>query len=85
MEEEAHREAMLRALAEADAAQQLRPGISRMESDGQRELPALPSEVMEPIPVTVTSADTASQPESVGIRGGPEQEQDMDQDVAMTQ
>lgn len=85
MEEEAHREAMLRALAEADAAQQLRPGISSMESDEQRELPPLPSEVMQPIPVTVLSADAASQPESVGIQGGPEQERDMDQDVAMTQ
>jgi len=83
MEEEAHREAMIRALAEADAAQQLRPGMSRMESDGPRQLPALPSEVMDSIPVTVTSPDADSQAESVGVQGGPVR--DMDQDVAMTQ
>lgn len=80
MEEEAHREAMLRALAESDTAQQLRPDISRSGSDGQRPLPALPS-AMDIIPVTVTPAEATSQ--VVGIHGS--QQQDSDQDVSMTQ
>lgn len=83
MEEEAHREAMLRALAEADAAQQLRTDEPRMDTDRQFELPLLPSEMMEPIPLTVTSPEGTSQPHFVEVQGTPPQ--DVDSDVAMTQ
>lgn len=83
MEDDAHHEAMLRALAESDAAHQLRPDISRVESGGQRPLPALPSEAMDIVTITVTPDESTSQPEPVGIQGT--QEPGMDQDVTMTQ
>lgn len=84
MAEEAHREAMLRALAEADAAHQLRPDLPRSESERNIELPLLPPDLIErvartpitpaePAPTILLEAEHATPPV------------DQDQDVTMTQ
>ncbi|KIX04726.1 uncharacterized protein Z518_05596 [Rhinocladiella mackenziei CBS 650.93] len=83
MEEEAHREAVLRALAEADAAQQLRPDLPRTDSDRQIELPFLPPELIErvtasPATPAIPSADSRF---AVGETAPAE---DPDHDVTMT-
>lgn len=89
VEEEAHREAMLRALAEADAAQQLRPDLPRTDSDRQIELPLLPPEYIERVartPVTPASpAPESRTPESRFEVEQPRPAEDPDQDVTMTQ
>jgi len=84
MREEAHREAMLQALAEADAAQQLRPDFPRADSDREHELPLLPPEMIERMtmtPVTPTEPDSEARMEPP--RRAPSV--DADQDVTMTQ
>lgn len=84
MAEEAQREAMIRALAEADAAHQLRPNLPRSESERNIELPLLPPELIErvartpitpaePAPTILLDAEHAMPPV------------DQDQDVTMTQ
>ena len=83
MEEEAHREAMLRALAEADAAQQLRPDLPRVESDRQIELPLLPPELIER--VVRTPLTPAGSPPEVQFTTEDLPLGDADQDVTMTQ
>lgn len=83
LREEAHREAMLQALAEADAAQQLRPDFPLDDSEGQIELPLLPPDLMERVmsPATSTGSTAASPfPAEQPIPG-----QDADHDVTMTQ
>ncbi|OCT52100.1 F-box and leucine-rich repeat protein GRR1 [Cladophialophora carrionii] len=84
MAEEAHREAMLRALAEADAAHQLMPELRRGDSDRQIDLPLLPPEMIERVSRTPnTAADPAP-----AIRLEAENTEpavDRDQDVTMTQ
>ncbi|OAP60612.1 hypothetical protein AYL99_05614 [Fonsecaea erecta] len=84
MEEEAHREAMLRALAEADAADQLRPDLRRIESDRQIELPFLPPNLIERVrrtslTHTEPTPDIRFEVEDTGPTVDP------DQDVTMTQ
>ncbi|KIW95396.1 uncharacterized protein Z519_03980 [Cladophialophora bantiana CBS 173.52] len=84
MEEEAQREAMLRALAEADAADQLRPDLPRTESDRQIELPLLPPDLIERVARTPL---TRAEP-TPNIRfevDDTESTVDPDQDVTMTQ
>ncbi len=84
MAEEAHREAMLQTLAEADTAQQLRPDLHRGESDRQIDLPLLPPELMERVARTPT---TPAEP-TPNIRIEAEHTTpplDQDQDVTMTQ
>jgi hypothetical protein len=84
MAEEAHREAMLRALAEADAAPSLRPHLSRGESDRQIDLPLLPPELIERVSRTpLTPAEPASEVQHDAQTTGPVL--DRDQDVTMTQ
>ncbi|EXJ77488.1 F-box and leucine-rich repeat protein GRR1 [Capronia epimyces CBS 606.96] len=84
LEEEAHREAMLQALAEADASQQLRPDLDRRESDRHIELPLLPPELMERVVRSPTSR-------SEGVPGVDIEmavstpAHDPDHDVTMTQ
>ena len=83
MEEEAHREAMLQALAEADAAHQLRPDLPRTDSDRQIELPQLHPELIERVSVTpITPAEPITQPEHVAEQ--PTLAEDVDPDVTMT-
>ncbi|KIW85581.1 hypothetical protein Z517_00973 [Fonsecaea pedrosoi CBS 271.37] len=84
LEEEAQREAMLRALAEADAADQLRPDLPRSESDRQIELPLLPPDLIE----RVTRSSFTRTEQTPGIRFEVEDAEptvDPDQDVTMTQ
>ena len=84
MAEEVHREAMLRALAEADAAHQLRPNLPRSESERQIELPLLPPEFIERVG---RRSMTPARP-TPDIRfevDPPEPPLDSDQDITMTQ
>ncbi|KIV78853.1 hypothetical protein PV11_06462 [Exophiala sideris] len=84
MREEAHREAMMQALAEADAVQHLRPEFARVDSDRHVGLPLLAPELMERVEM---SPVTPVEP-SLEARFPPEQQQpaqDADQDVTMTQ
>jgi hypothetical protein len=84
MAEEAHREAMLRALAEADAAHQLMPELHRGESDRQIDLPLLPPELMERVSRTPMSRAEPAPAIRLGD-GHTEPPLDRDQDVTMTQ
>ena len=85
--EEAHREAMLQALAEADTAHQLRPALPRAESDRQIELPLLHPDLIER--VARTPITPAEQTPDIRIEADPteptEAAVDHDQDVTMTQ
>ena len=82
MEEEEHREAMWRAMAEADAAQQLRPNSRRGESERSIELPLLHPDMVEAIPRTPVTATRPSEERFV-IRQSPLR--DANGDVNMTQ
>ncbi|KIX95607.1 uncharacterized protein Z520_08727 [Fonsecaea multimorphosa CBS 102226] len=84
MREEAQREALLRALAEADSADQLRPDLPRIDSDRQIELPLLPPDLIErvtrtPLTRTEPTPDIRFEVEDT------EPNVDPDQDVTMTQ
>lgn len=84
LREEAHREAMLQALAEADAAQQLRPGFLRADSDTHVSLPLLAPELMERVEMSpVTPVEPRLEARLVAAQRQPAQ--DADQDVTMTQ
>lgn len=84
MEEEPHQEGMLRALAEAASTQQAQPELSGRQTGHEMELPVLPSEIIEPIPVTVTSAEEFEALQH--SRGGRQTHSgDTDDDVTMTQ
>lgn len=84
MEEEAHRDAMLRALAEADAAHQLRPDLPRTDSDRQIELPLLAPELIERVSRTpLTPAEPMPELRVDGGQDAPAGE--LDEDVTMTQ
>ena len=87
IEEEQHREAMLRALAEADAAQQLRPDNRRGESERPIEQPSLHPDMMEQVPGTPVTPAEPSDARYI-IQGAPlpsPPPQDDNQDVIMTQ
>lgn len=82
-EDEEHRQRMLHALAEADAAQQLRPDLQRDNSRGAVELPfLLPDQVerVAPSPTATTFEVGASR--SFGRHNTPTNESE---DVTMTQ
>ncbi|EXJ82003.1 F-box and leucine-rich repeat protein GRR1 [Capronia coronata CBS 617.96] len=84
MEEEGHRLAMLQALAEADASQQLRPDLAPLESDSHIDLPFLPPELMERVvrqPGSQSEGVSEARPET----RPPTQTRDPDHDVTMTQ
>ena len=82
MEEEERRDAMLRAMAEEDSAQQLRPDLQRGDPDRTVELPVLPPEPMGGVPVTpFTSMDPVGG--RYGTPGTPPI--DENEDVTMTQ
>ncbi|KAK5222090.1 SCF ubiquitin ligase complex subunit [Exophiala xenobiotica] len=84
MREEAHREAMLQALAEADAVQQLRPDFPRADSDRDHELPLLLPEMTERMSMTpVTPTEPSLEARMQASRRSPSM--DADQDVTMTQ
>ncbi|KAJ9639191.1 uncharacterized protein PV06_09927 [Exophiala oligosperma] len=84
LREEAHREAMLQALAEADAAQQLGPEIPRIDTDHPTELPLLPPEMMERVVMTpVTPMDSSTELPVEPREQAPTE--NVDQDVTMTQ
>ncbi len=84
--QEAHREAMLRALAEADAAHQLMPDFLRGESERQIELPLLPPDLMERIARTpITPAEPTPDIRIEAEPTTPPLDQPEDQDVIMTQ
>ena len=86
MEEEEHRQTMLRALAEADTATQLgpssRPVSRRGEPEPQLELPLLHQDLIEHIPASPVTTQEVSDTRYI-IRGPPPREED--QDVTMTQ
>lgn len=84
MEEEPHQEGMLRALAEAASTQQARTELSGRQNGHQMELPVLPSEIIEPIPVTVTSAEEFEALQH-SRSGRQTHSRDTDDDVTMTQ
>ena len=84
MAEEAHREAMLRALAEADAAHQLMPDLRRGGSDRQVDLPLLPSDSIEPVATTEMTPATPTPDIRIETEGS-ELSVDQDHDVTMTQ
>ena len=95
MDEEEHREAMWRALAEADAAQQLRPDglrpdvlradTHRVDSGRSVELPLLHPDIMEPVPRPPRTSITPAEPVDPRfvIRQTPSR--DENGDVNMTQ
>lgn len=88
-EEEEHRQRMLHALAEADAAQQLRPDLLRGTSSRTIELPLLAPEQVESIaPATASARGEASGPSSSprnGSGSGGVQAAAEPEDVTMTQ
>lgn len=79
LEEEERRDAMLRAMAEADSAQQLRPDVRRAETAGAN---AQHTELVEREPVTPYTAIDIND-EGYGTPGTPPI--DENQDVTMTQ
>lgn len=82
IEEDERREAMLRAMAEADSEQQLRPNSQRSEMDSSLDLPLLHPEMSERLPVHVppitpfTSVDPVE--ERYGTPGTPPIEDNLD-------
>ena len=82
LEEEERREAMLRAMAEADSAQQLRPDLQRGDIDRTIELPLLHHEMNERPPVTPY---TPIEPTHGGYGTPGTPPIDENQDVTMTQ
>ncbi|KIV88369.1 hypothetical protein PV10_08060 [Exophiala mesophila] len=84
MEDEPHQEGMLRALAEAASAQPAQPELPRRHTGHQMELPVLASEIIEPIPVTITSAEEFEASQRSRADGNMHR-RDNDDDVTMTQ
>jgi hypothetical protein len=82
LEEEERREAMLRAMAEADSAQQLRPDLRRGDIDRTIDLPLPHPDMIQPIPPPAyTPLDPTD--EGYGTPGTPPI--DENEDVTMTQ
>lgn len=84
VEEEAHREAMLQALAEADASQHMRSDLGRPGPERHLELPLLPPELMERVARNAISRSEGvpeTRPEATLSTQIP----DHDHDVTMTQ
>ena len=82
MEEEERREAMLRAMAEADSAQQLRPDLRHSDHDRTIELPLLHHEMVQRVPITPY---TPMEPTIEGYGTPTTPPLDENQDVTMTQ
>ena len=81
-EEEERRDAMLRAMAEADSAQQLRPDLRRGNTERTIELPLLHPDAIERVPMLRRSPAEAEDG-GYGTPGTPPS--DDNQDVTMTQ
>ena len=84
LEEEERREAMLRAMAEADSAQQLRPDLRRGDTDRAVELPLIPPGMVQRVPIPFTP-HTPLDPNDGGYGTPGTPPLDENQDVTMTQ
>jgi hypothetical protein len=84
IEEEERREAVLRAMAEADSEQQLRPNLQRGNTDRTNDLPLLHPDLIERLPVQIPTTAPLTLVDPVGDRYGTpgtppiEENQDVD-------